>query len=492
MDMNDIMSNLYGPTATQMLGGAAAKKTSSSSSSVENVAYPEYVKNAGWNTFMKEFYQIKRVVHSYSAAIYIIPEDKELAQMVTNFKNELKKAGIEEGSEEAFKYAATKDLPYKRCIFSVFADSTSDNYRLDAIAAYKKFGIIKRTNMLNEQFYFKYVNEKVIKICPEKDSDKGGSDVRLIANCNNGIYIFKGNLPKATMIYQRTVKGGNLSGGAKKKVSRKHKFRCLKHMIERYGVDEGAERFLSGYSLHSGQTQKFANVFSGDLLHSAFRVCFNDEFDEDALPSVGESLSDIREETQHLCDQYKPINKNFNIVSLSNKFADLYSSIAKRNLSAQMATKMYTEGLKSKYNKLGIDMLKADIATSLIRNGYYDDLKQIWGICEDCDDAEKNKSGLCNATRIEFSDESNESFGTSKLNSVIHDAISSAPLIGLNAKTYYPNLKSFDVRRVASMMGGLENEDESDENNNEDIEPEVNYEMQSLGDEIEAEVNAMI
>ena len=86
---------------------------------------------------MKEFYQIKRVVHSYSAAIYIIPEDKELAQMVTNFKNELKKAGIEEGSEEAFKYAATKDLPYKRCIFSVFADSTSDNYRLDAIAAYK-------------------------------------------------------------------------------------------------------------------------------------------------------------------------------------------------------------------------------------------------------------------------------------------------------------------------------------------------------------------
>ena len=51
--MNDIMSNLYGPTATQMLGGAAAKKTSSSSSSVENVAYPEYVKNAGWNTFMK-------------------------------------------------------------------------------------------------------------------------------------------------------------------------------------------------------------------------------------------------------------------------------------------------------------------------------------------------------------------------------------------------------------------------------------------------------
>ena len=37
-----------------------------------------------------------------------------------------------------------------------------------------------------------------------------------------------------------------------------------------------------------------------------------------------------------------------------------------------------------------------------------------------------------------------------------------------------------------------ENEDESDENSNEDIEPEVNYEMQSLGDEIEAEVNAMI
>ena len=147
-----IMTKLYGANATQMMGGKAAtnskvSKTSKTSKAattsktkkakkveisikntvkpnekIEMCSYPEYITNENFKLFMSKFYMIKRVCHSYSATIYVIPPKEQLLKMIDEFEKILKNEKIEPNTIEAYRYAVTKDLPYQRCIFNMFVD----------------------------------------------------------------------------------------------------------------------------------------------------------------------------------------------------------------------------------------------------------------------------------------------------------------------------------------------------------------------------------
>jgi hypothetical protein len=277
-NLSEVMKSLYGPTATQMMGGAKKSKikTTKGGATYEETAYPEYITNTDFQDFIKSFYLIKRICHSYAASVYVIPPSSELKSMISDFEKTLKDNKINPGSVEAVQYATMNDLPFKRCIFSVFADADSAHYKLDKEAPYKQFGTVKRTNLLSEQYYFKYLNDGEIKICPDEKTESGSTTVKLIAKCINGIYVFQGSIPKAKQTYEKKIKNSLIGGSLK--ADSLVKFNHFKNYLMKYG-EQGAERFIGGcIKANQSNIKNYAKLFSGDLLHSAFRICFNSSF----------------------------------------------------------------------------------------------------------------------------------------------------------------------------------------------------------------------
>lgn len=493
-NLSEVMKSLYGPTATQMMGGAKKSKIkrTKGGATYEETAYPEYITNADFQLFIKSFYLIKRICHSYAASVYVIPPSSELKSMISDFEKTLKDNKITPGSVEAIQYATMNDLPFKKCIFSVFADADSAHYKLDKEAPYKEFGTVKRTNLLSEQYYFKYVNETEIKICPEEKSDSGSTTVKLIAKCINGIYVFQGSIPKAKQTYEKKIKNSLIGGSLK--ADSLIKFNHFKNYLNKYG-EQGAERFIAGcVKANQANIKNYAKLFSGDLLHSAFRMCFNS--------SIPESFEDVnakeaRTITKQLIKMFKPIDNVPDTMKFMNMFKGIYAKTVAMNMTPKESSKEYINQLNKVYSKIGKDMLYADIATNIYRSHNYDSLQDIYNLVENTESVDKDLYGDSSASvHLEFSDSSTNVFKTSKLCNYVNQALLIAPLVGVNAKSYYPQLQSIDVSKKSyskmNMYGGyFENvySLESDENQNEESDEnvEVNEEINEINnvDEIE-------
>ena len=482
-DLDDIQSNYYGPTATGMLGGSVIQLASKSKKTVgggfEKVAYPEYISNSDFQSFMKNFYLVRKITHTPSAGVYVIPPKKELDAMIKEFQNELKKENIELNSEEAFKYAAIKELPYKRCMFTVFGGD-SEHYKLDKEVTYKNFGIVKRVNLCSEVMYFKYESETEIMICNSEECKKG-TTAKLIAKCTNGVYVFQGTLPDAietktknsTKVIagkkkkskkspkKKAMKGGDLDeleidledldeyeSGVEKKVAmeggdavkltkdvQKQKMLLMKKNVvdENSAVDFIANMALADYEINGEKAiNKYVNMMSGDLLHSAFKIVFNNNCNVAFDTQYTEE--DKEEIINRLMKKYKISNKNFNREKYTAVFKNIYKRVAACNLPPNESSRQYKAMIKSKFDKVGIDMLKADIATSMYRNGQPIETAIRFANSIDSDDDIMEN----NLSKIEYNSESNESYQTSRYNYIINKAIVSIPLIGLNAQTYAP------------------------------------------------------
>ena len=466
--LSEAMNSLYGPEATQMMGGAKGKSKCKSrpkrriaktrgGSEYEDCAYPEYIENSDFQKFIHAFYLIKRVCHSYASSVYVIPESKTLDAMIKEFKDKLKNEGIKEGSAEAFQYATINDLPFKKCIFTVFADADSNHYKLDKTAPYKDFGTVKRTNLLSEQYFFKYKDDNTISICPDEKTNTGATTARLIAKCLTGIYVFQGDLPKSKLSYTKKIKTNNAAFvGGSLKANSLIKFNNLKGYLMKYG-EQGAERFISScVKANQSNIKNYAKLFSGDLLHAAFRLCFNDNISDDISEA---NITETRDITKKLIKMYKPSEKAVDTAKFTNIFKNIYVKNVAQSLTPKEASKDYVNELMKVYNKVGKDMLYADIATNLYRSDNYNELQDIYNLVENMDSVNEGKFGdTSSAVHFEFSDSSTNVFKTSKLCNYINQALMIAPLVGINAKSYYPQLQSIDTSaksyNIVSQMGG--------------------------------------
>jgi hypothetical protein len=516
-DLTEISSNLYGPTATGMLGGNitnnlfggyitnALKKTKhkGGAPSYEIVAYPEYIKNESFYKFMTSFYLIRKISHTPASGVYIIPPPKELDALISDFHKRLNKEGIDIDSEAAFKYAATNNLPYKRYIFTVFGGDTA-HYKLDKEAPYKNFDTVTRVNLASEVMYFKYLNDEEIKICNTLECNKG-TTAKLIAKCNNGIYVFQGSIPTAV-----ETKSKNTAKfiGAKRKKSKKinkfnddvmeggaidDKFNTLKQELLFNNVtdEESATTFVANMALadyeQNGESAitKYAKLMSGDIIHTAFRIAFNDKCN--VIPDELYEQEDVDIMTNKLIEKYKPVNKGYDRAKYSNMFKTGYKNIAKRNLSPRQSTEAYKQFIKSKFSKLGIDMLKADIATSLFRSNQDIATSYKYANEIDKDNSSENDNDV-DISHFEYSGTDGSVYQTSKFNRIINQALLSAPLIGLNAMTYVPILRSSrrykSVFNKTTMRGGLDDDVEEDEiEKNEDEFDEIEYNHKTTEDD---------
>jgi hypothetical protein len=451
--METVMNELYSPQGQQLVGGnlgnaIAGLVGGKSAETVEEVAYPEYVKNEDWCLFVKEFYLVKKITVTKSGSIYIIPPHKQLVKMIADFKKELEEADLKPDTKEAIDYASDlqKDFPFRRCIFKFFGDSTVEHYRIQSTDMVE-FDYVKRTNELNEQYLFKYVDGKTIRITNDldssNDSEKGTTLCTAIAKCLNNVWIFQGELPEPKAKYN----SNSLTGGALDKAK-------IDYFMQSMEEDPTAESFVSSMAIAAMEADKdlkpYEDDFSGNLIHSGFKICFDPRIN--TIPSEQYAKEDIRTMTQQLSKKLKS-DQTFDVKLYVDQLEKIYKNTLLKNLKPVESTKSYVAGLK-KFYKNKDALLKADIATALYQNldqTTKDDISKIFDLVQEME----NPSFNANVSRNEYEESSDKSYATSRLNYEIHDAIQNSPLIGLNAKTYTPSLRKYNfARRVNFGMEG--------------------------------------
>lgn len=445
--MSEMGKNLYGSSATQMMGGGKTKTKDKKLKAVEIVPYVEYTHNEDFKRFIDEFYLYKTITHSKSAAVYVIPPKKELDVMIKVFNDDLKKNGIKPFTPEAMKYCAQHDCIYKRCIFDLFADSTPLNYRLNKLGGLSNFGIKKRTNRLREQYWFKYINSETIEICQTEECKKGNQAKLISKSAMSDIYVFQGIIPECLTKYdgkKQVMTGGDNPTENDLEIILKAK----KDFLKKYG----AYKFVCSMGFYNDVSKDF----SADLDHSAFSMVFDEKVSK--IPSKPVKKSEMNKIYRKLVDEMKLIDSKSNYSSCQKSIRSQYKkSTGKTPLKA---SEKYIEMLKTYYRKAGGNvMLKADIATNMFRNGYENDYDSIYQVTDAVEDPKT--SDLAMATKLDFDDNDNE-FVSSKLNNIIQENLCAFPFVGLNARNYYP-----------SICGGFEESDE-------EIQPEQKVEEEPV------------
>lgn len=376
--LDEVMDNIYGARATQLMGGVKATEKQKNSK-FEYVAFPEYITNSDFQLFVQSFYLMKRIVNSYPSTIYLIPSKENIEKMIKDFKDELTKKKIDYNSNEAAKYAAINSLPYKSCIFNVYGDADKNEYKIMADeSGIKEFKQVKRTNLRSEQYYFKYKSKNEIYVC-NNQNDKTGDVAKLIAITEMGVLVFQGKLPKATKFIEHKF---IIDGGAKEDITLT-KFKKLKTYIGNKPNDKMLQKFI--VEIYLGNTSKdtklckeFCSLACGDLMHFCFKICYNNKiqplFKKCDAKQITQTMKDI-------INCYCPKKSTFTKAKIHESLNKTYAKSLVGGMSPLDSTLSYLSDLKKIYKNN--DKLYSDIALSLYKSGQYDDVEDIYDYTTD-------------------------------------------------------------------------------------------------------------
>lgn len=377
--LDEVMDNIYGAGATQLMGGAKAATKTTKKDKFEYVAFPEYVTNSDFQLFVQSFYLMKRIVNSYPSTIYLIPPKEDIEKMIKDFKAELEKKKIDYKSNEAAKYAAINSLPYKSCIFNVYGDADKNEYKIMADEnGIKEFKQVKRTNLRSEQYFFKYKSKNEIYIC-NSESDKGSVVAKLLAVTEVGVLVFQGKLPKATKFIEHKF---IIDGGAKEDYTLA-KFKKLKTYVGNRPNDKMLQKFIA--EIYSGNVNKdyklckeFCSLACGDLMHFCFKICYNNKikplFKSCDTKEVNKIMKDI-------IRGYCPGKATFTRAKIRDSLNKTYAKSLVGGMSPLDSTINYLSDLKNIYKNN--EKIYSDIALSLYKTGQYDDIEDIYDYTAD-------------------------------------------------------------------------------------------------------------
>lgn len=446
-DLMDVaMASIYGAGATQTLGGGACKKKrkvkGGAPSKVEDVGMIEYAEHPEFRRFVSAFYLSTKINLGYSSAVYLVPSEKTLDKMIADFKALLKEKDLVDKTLEAKRFCISQPLPYKRYIFTTYPVGSTDTYSLDAINPMKNFGVAKRVNSLQEVYWFKYVDDTTIEIHNQPPTAKSEhTTVKLIIRAELGTFVFQGELPEAKEYFNKPIVK-KLSGGNKPQT-------MFEYINNGVTSQEGALNYIASVACSTPKNKALCQkAIGGDLINSAFRVAFacnrnamtggrigdeeddENKYTEEDIESMGTDLIKGQEFT----------TKTYDKATYAKNFKNIYMNVAMKNLSPSESSRLYKAQLINMYNNLGTDVLKADIATALHRNGY--SLENAYSLADSVDNDSDNE--FTDVSKLEFIKD--KVCYTSQYNSIINKALLSAPLISVNSKTYAPSIM-LDARK---------------------------------------------
>lgn len=426
--------------AFSISGGAKQTKIYSSA---------EYIEDEGLKAFIKEFDLHHKVVNTKRNTIFVIPSKTTLQKMIDEFKDKLKKEGIEEYTQEASLYSSKTDLPYKNYIFNVYGkngENNDTNYHVPAgfpdTGEYET--ILIRTNLLSNIYYFKFISESEIRVSANENMTKY-STLKFIAKAANECFILKGDLPPASDKKASNVVTATLSGGNKKNYLKNYFLSLVQKNEE--DIDSAAYKFIGAIGAAEDDIQetakKLSKYYSGDYLHTAFSILAdNQEFD------VNENVKDKTVDKVHsaIIDYYKPKKSVVKMNKVNEVLPMIYRN-CKSSPSGKEASKMFVSTLKKMYNTISSPsyMMRADIATALCKqNSNYQSVRNALNVIDEVKKIEDNPTAFDgpenNSSYFNSSIRLNNRSVISPLVSTIYGAISSSPFIGSIAKEYTPLL----------------------------------------------------
>ena len=426
--------------AFSISGGAKQTKIYSSA---------EYIEDEGLKAFIKEFDLHYKVVTVKRNTIFVIPSKTTLQKMIDEFKDKLKKEGIEEYTEEASLYSSKTELPYKNYIFNVYGkngENDNKNYRVPA--GFPDTGehdtVLTRTNLLSNIYYFKFISESEIRVSANENMTKY-STLKFIAKAANECFILKGDLPPASDKKSSNVVTATLSGGNKINYLKNYFLSLVQKNEE--DIDSAAYKFVGAIGAASDDihetAKKLSKYYSGDYLHTAFSILAdNQEFD------VDENVKDKTVDKVHsaIIDYYRPKKSVVKMNKVNEVLPMIYRN-CRSSPSGKEANKMFVSTLKKMYNTISAPsyMMRADIATALCKqNSNFQSVRNALNVIDEVKKIEDNPTAFDgpenNSSYFNSSIRLNNRSVISPLVSTIYGAISSSPFIGSIAKEYTPLL----------------------------------------------------
>ena len=487
MDLNTIMSNIYGENASQSFdnisisGGHIERRlarvkyldqdihesndnnatnsyskpnkyytpnirmnmTGGADDDFEELVSIFAIKDKRVNDFIEAFQLHRTVLRQNPYAIIVIPTKDKLKQMSDEVNATLKEKGLTLGTTEAANFMATHDFTYKNYVIDIFVGKDNDGkpYRMDN--EFPKKGshtVLKRTTRANTVYYFvfKSADDITVATC---DDMKNALKLKLLAKVRNNNYILYGDLPPNDGRTKSNIMTVTMTGGNKDNQLRKYFLSLVSHYND---IDKAAYHFIGAIAAGSeSNAKKLAQYYSGDYIHTAFSiVADNKPF------SINKNVSNNKLNKMHsiIINNYTPVKSIIKMDKVNAVLPAIYKN-AKLSKTGLQASKTFISNIRKIYNSINAPkyMMLADIATSLCRynnnaeavNNAYQLMDEIESLPET--DKEKNdfKTNYLNST-VKLSDKA----VISPLMDIVYTAISSSPFIGFVAKEYTPMLMS--------------------------------------------------
>ena len=485
MDLNTIMSNIYGENASQSFdnisisGGHIERRlarvkyldqdaqepnntsitnsyskpnkyytpnmrmnmTGGADDDFEELVSIFAIKDKRVNDFIEAFQLHRTVLRQNPYAIIVIPTKDKLKQMSDEVNAALKEKGLTLGTTEAANFMATHDFTYKNYVIDIFVGKDNDGrpYRMDNDFPKKGSNtVLKRTTRANTVYYFVFKSADDITVATSDDM-KNALKLKLLAKVRNNNYVLYGDLPPNDGRTKSNIMTVTMSGGNKDNQLRKYFLSLVSHYND---LDKAAYHFIGAIAAGSeANPKKLAQYYSGDYIHTAFSII------ADNKPfSINKNVSNNKLNKMHsiIINNYTPVKSIIKMDKVNAVLPAIYKN-AKLSKTGLQASKTFISNIKKIYNSINAPkyMMLADIATSLCRynnnaeavNNAYQLMNEIESLPET--DKEKNdfKTNYLNST-VKLSDKA----VISPLMDIVYTAISSSPFIGFVAKEYTPML----------------------------------------------------
>ena len=432
----------------------------------------EYIDNSDLQKFIKEFYLHYLVVNAHKNMILIVPPANVLSKMIADFKAALKKEGIDDCSPQASQYAAKTDLPFKNYIFDVYGRSSANNdgflYQVPYPEKPSK-DVYRRTNRASKQYFFRFDGGKI----EVADNDKltNANSLKFLGKCDRAVLVLQGEVPPAASGKSKVV-AASMAGGAKRNVLKSCFLRCVRN---NHSLDDAAYEFIARVSKASG-ADKVAKFYSGDFAHCAFSILAasaegEENFDFDAADNL-----QLENEHSAIIDRYRPTKNIVKMDKVQAVLPKLLRDSTTRASNGVSANKAFISNLRRMYGAIQAPkhMLAADVATALTKNNEsYDSIRNALSIMSAVDevvdnDNNDNGSNTMTGGSIYASSFKSGTATTTPLINSVYNALSSSPFIGSIAKEYTPLLiqPAASMRRSAFEDHNAEILDTADDDNN--------------------------
>ena len=458
-------SKIYDTLPDLTFSGGAKKR--GGAITVDHV-YPsaEYIDDADLKTFIKEFYLHYLVTNAHKNLILIVPTSATLKKLISDFKAALKKEGVEELSTEASKYAAKCDCEFKNYIFDVYGKSSNNNdgfpYQVDSSFPSKGLSdIYRRTNRASRQYFFKFNSKDKIEVA-NNDKMTGAGTLKLIGKCDRNVLVLCGDIPSPSEVKSKVVKA-SLAGGAKRNILRHEFLKCVKKYDD---LDSGAYEFVARVAKASSPSN-VAKYYSGDFVHSAFSIISASETDPTTETTQIETgpMKDDEIENVHesIVEQYHPVKNIVKMDKVAIVLPKLLRESCKQSNSGKSSNKLFISNLNHMYSAIHAPkyMLYADAATALTKhNDSYDGVKNALNIMSEMESIDEDKEGSMSGGYL------TTSYGHDKSTPLIrsvYSALSTSPFIGSIAREFTPILMT-NIKHSAFEDHNMNDKDDDDDN----------------------------